>query len=633
MLKKTPIALILVLVATFLPALGRAQTGIPQGYNVMPYVDDGTYNDTIIQLNNLVIQGVSSTGQPGIIYASESYNANCIQYYSVSGAGSSAVACPTLPPRTLYQIRVDTDTVVLTRTRVRTSFANLAVGDHINVFGFLDPNSNFVHSLIVRDLDKPAQGGGTTGNGYIQINNVQVLSNPDGSLFYVLSKDYGCTSYGFGGNARGAAVACPMGMDSGSAGATYPGLYPAAGKIYRVQILPNTQVLDLYRSPISSAAIASGDYVNIYGYYTRENATVQALIVRDLSVPNGGGGGGGGGTLGKAALTVQVTDTSIVCIKAPCGLVDNVTVQIQKLGGVGYVGTTLGGRYTFNDLEPGTYTVNIYTSGKPSTQRNVTLAPGENRTLDITVYGWMGGGGSASGITVASPNGGENLTRNTTAPISWNIPATPSGYMSVGSQFDVFLVHKNISGDAVGNVQYTIARNVFVDFGRTSYTYSWNVGTNQDNMQIPDGSGYYIRVCAAGSFDCDDSNGSFSINGGTITQGQVRLTGIFPSSGYPGTSITLYGSGLTQSGNIVHFDMQDGRNSAYLPNNYASNGSLAFVAPQSTSVSCFYTNPQCYMASFTLQPGTYQVWVENANGLSNKVTFVLYSNSYIVPAQ
>jgi hypothetical protein len=225
-------------------------------------------------------------------------------------------------------------------------------------------------------------------------------------------------------------------------------------------------------------------------------------------------------------------------------------------------------------------------------------------------------------LTVTAPNGGEQLVRNSQYAIRWSVPATPLGQVSAGNSFDIFLSHRSVNGDAVANVQYIIAKNVFADFGLAGGTYQWTVGVNQDNSLAPDGGNYYIRVCYAGTSTCDESDNAFTLVPNGSQNGNVQVFGLQPAQGSPNTTITLTGSGFLAQGNIVHFEM-DGTNTAYLPNLNANGNALTFQVPSFSSYACSYSTYPCSLPSRQLSSGTYRVWVENSSGSSNAVNFSL----------
>lgn len=708
----------IIMAAAAFPAAGTfAQTaGVPQGYSVMPVQDYDRSNDEIVQLNNLIIQGISGS----TLYASAP-GGICQRFYSTQGYGTS-MPCPAIAPTVLYQVSIGSDAILLLKNRQRASMADFAVGDHINVFGFLDINSQFMQALIVRDLDKPSPQYGS--GYYTQFNNVTAVTAPGALLpqvpggvtasFDVTFSPIPCALYSGPTGYRLPAI-CPYVPTTPDGGR--PNTLMLAK--HTVNILSGqTVILNTNRQAIPISAIQAGDTLNIFGRYNPQTGSIDALIIRDLSsgtiIPNGSG-----------TLRVTVTDNRIRCIQAPCGLVPNATVQAQALFGdpamAAFNGVTdLNGQVTFPNIPAGTYSVTVLNmNAKPATvtvggnkvtdvnisvngdaagpapvisgvSGPTSLGAGETGTWRITAsdpsagilaYGvtWgdepvyavgqrtaaslplqqqsatfthvyntagtynpvftvtngsgrsaqaslsvtVGSGGSSGQIRVISPNGGETLQRGSLYTIRWSVPPLPSGTVSSGGSYDIYAVKKTIQGDFVANLQYTLAKSVFLDFGITSGTYVWNVGDNREGMSMPDGGDYYIRVCGAGGYACDESDGAFTI--GTGTQQGVQISSLSPTAGYAGTWITVYGTGFTPQDNIIHFNGVSSGYSAYLPAISSNGSSLTFQAPSETSYSCFYGTYRCMIASVPLPPGAYQVLVENANGTSNPLNFTLYA--------
>lgn len=130
--------------------------GVPAGFSVIPADDSDRGDDQIVQLENLTIQSTSGS-VPGTIYASHDIGGSkCHEYLDVDGRGGSKIyPCP-LAPTVLYQISIESDTILLLKNRARARIIDFAAGDRINVFGFMDPGTSAVQALIVRNLDKPA---------------------------------------------------------------------------------------------------------------------------------------------------------------------------------------------------------------------------------------------------------------------------------------------------------------------------------------------------------------------------------------------------------------------------------------------------------------------------------------------
>ncbi len=111
------------------------------------------------------------------------------------------------------------------------------------------------------------------------------------------------------------------------------------------------------------------------------------------------------------------------------------------------------------------------------------------------------------------------------------------------------------------------------------------------------------------------------------------ITSISPQSGAVGTTITLTGTGFTNysyqvdggtNNRIVFGSLGSENNPVYdlIPN---SGGSLTFKVPEGNYMSCWNpkTGPACRVPSYLTQPGQYDVSIINANGQSNKVSFIV----------
>lgn len=100
---------------------------------------------------------------------------------------------------------------------------------------------------------------------------------------------------------------------------------------------------------------------------------------------------------------------------------------------------------------------------------------------------------------------------------------------------------------------------------------------------------------------------------------QVSLNNISPTSGRVGTQIQLNGSGFTSYENTVHFGVGG---TQHLP---SYNGTtIYYTVPQYVSPCDVITAGQ-YCATYAQQvtPGAYQIYVTNANGTTNQLTFTV----------
>ncbi len=585
---------------------GTATVGnatIAPGYTVLPVQNYDRADDEIVQLNNLTIQNVIGN----TLYASREGAGGCSSFSSVQSSPQS-IACPVFAPNVLYQISVSNDAILLLRTRARTSLGTFAVGDHINVFGFLDRQSQYMQALIVRDLDKPSVG---SVSYYTQFNNVSAVTAPTASYppttMDIVFSPTPCALYSGPVGTR-LNMACPY-VPTGPSG-----VFMLAK--HTVNITTETVILDQYRRTMPLAAVKAEDRLNIFGKYDPSTGTITALILRDLS--------SNGSVSGTGTLRVTVNDLNIQCFRAPCGPFAGIQVSLRGLNSsYSASGLTDGnGQAVFSGLNLGTYQVTAVSANGKSMTQNVTVGQGMN-DVSVTISNSV----TSNSLQVVSPNGGEVLTRNSQYQLRWNVPALAAGQYSVGNSFDLFLARKGVQGDAVYAVQYPIAKNVFLDFGMTQGTYQWSVGQTMDNSASSDGSNYYIRVCYAGTLTCDDSDAPFTITSAG-TSAAPHMYSLAPSSGPAGTTVTLTGSGFASAGNIVHFV---GANySAYLPNITSNGTSLTFSAPGESSLACFYSTPQCLAPSFQLPAGTYAVSVENAQGTSNQLQFNLQPNAQVL---
>lgn len=95
------------------------------------------------------------------------------------------------------------------------------------------------------------------------------------------------------------------------------------------------------------------------------------------------------------------------------------------------------------------------------------------------------------------------------------------------------------------------------------------------------------------------------------------IRSISPDITTVGSSVTIYGGGFTQDntinfgiGSIDHVASYDGT-------------TLTFTVPSSLTPACYYSEPQCLIASQETTPGTYAVSVTNGSGTSNSVSITI----------
>src|SRR3989338_361569 len=105
----------------------------------------------------------------------------------------------------------------------------------------------------------------------------------------------------------------------------------------------------------------------------------------------------------------------------------------------------------------------------------------------------------------------------------------------------------------------------------------------------------------------------------TYSNGNVSITNISPSSGPISTIVTLEGAGFVSNDNLIFFDDKQ------LVGNYG----MFWSSEDGKKIIFTVTGPSCQSplgcAYMPLQPGNYSVYVQNINGISNKLTFAVNS--------
>lgn len=219
------LSLALLLIA---PTAGFAQTTVAS-----PSFDNDTIDDDIVQLNNLTITNVQyGYGGSVALVSALSPGIACLKYFDVRAAQGFAYPCPS---QSQYQIRVQANTILLLRNRVRAAISDFTVGDKINVYGFLDRDGVNVDALIMRDLTKPQV------RYYTQVNNLTVASVTANQVI---------------------------------------------ADQYQINISASTRLLYRDRRMMPMSEIQVGDRINVYGLFNPTTNTFDAVILRDLSRPD-----------------------------------------------------------------------------------------------------------------------------------------------------------------------------------------------------------------------------------------------------------------------------------------------------------------------------------------------------------
>lgn len=114
-----------------------------------------------------------------------------------------------------------------------------------------------------------------------------------------------------------------------------------------------------------------------------------------------------------------------------------------------------------------------------------------------------------SALTVVSPNGGEQLAANSSYLIKWDYVSATST-----SKVDLYLVtaylcprdeFPEIEIVCVPNKTITLDKNI-----QANASYNWLVGTDIVNNIISQ-ENYFLKICVAGTNECDTSDKSFAI--------------------------------------------------------------------------------------------------------------------------
>lgn len=105
-------------------------------------------------------------------------------------------------------------------------------------------------------------------------------------------------------------------------------------------------------------------------------------------------------------------------------------------------------------------------------------------------------------------------------------------------------------------------------------------------------------------------------------QTQPHITSILPTSGTVATYVTISGSGFT-SDNTIAFG---GGVLLHMPGSKRGTV-ITFIVPDSLNPACYYSEPMCLIAIRQTTPGNYDVYVTNANGTSNSMSFTVTSGS------
>lgn len=103
---------------------------------------------------------------------------------------------------------------------------------------------------------------------------------------------------------------------------------------------------------------------------------------------------------------------------------------------------------------------------------------------------------------------------------------------------------------------------------------------------------------------------------GAEGQSEVKLSSLSPSSGPIGTVVLLQGFGFTETSNTIHFGwggQKDLKSS--------NDGTQIFYTVPGGTGPCDLIGPACKAPTRIVMPGQYPIYVTNARGRSNTLTF------------
>lgn len=313
-----------------------------------------------------------SSGGVGTMMKAPSAPGTCYKFDSANGTNKYTIPCP-VPPSASgssggtvsptiypappfryqpYRIEVDSATRLLLRDRSAASLRDFTSGDQINVFGYYNPDGS-IQAYLVRDLSKPVQ------NEFFQLNAVELVSISTGTTpttLVVVQNSGPCFGYGPTGATR-QSIACPMGLRSSAQSPALrdiqipSALMPDWGMLrkYVIQLDAQTILLDNNRTRLSLSELQIGDSLNVYGDSSDNGATINADIVRDLSVPPAIASYNGTVTQVNAdgSFVVQTKDGWAMTVQSPVvvgakiqvsGILDRLQKVLSKVQSISTIG-------------------------------------------------------------------------------------------------------------------------------------------------------------------------------------------------------------------------------------------------------------------------------------------------------
>lgn len=207
--------------------------------------------------------------------------------------------------------------------------------------------------------------------------------------------------------------------------------------------------------------------------------------------------------------------------------------------------------------------------------------------------------GSSAAPTITSINGPASVSVGQSATWTLVIYNPSTSYATVSVNW----------GDNAAYAQNTSSQQLLAQGSQTlTFTHAYYSAGN-----------YTATFTVSGNGGSNTTSASVSVYGTTNPPtANASISVVSPTAGSIGTTVTIYGSGFSSTGNVVRFG-----NGAIM-NLPSTNGSMiTFIVPSYLAPYCpsGYACPQ-YAQMVT--PGTYNISVQNANGsVSNSVPFTV----------
>ncbi len=448
----------------------------------------------------------------------------------------------------------------------------------------------------------PPPAGNT--DAIIQLNNLTVQSvDASAGVISASGPSGGCLSFNSPQSLRGMPMICPEPPQTA----------------YQIALQADTILLFRTRARAALADFAAGDRINVYGFLDSVTGGVQALIVRDLDKP---ASFYGYYRQANRLRVVQPPDSSAppaaltATPQNPCGYRIPCPAASAVSPGLGIL-------YTIR-VSAATRVWDVFRNPLP-------LAAIQSGDL-INVYGRYGNGSfDALILRDLNQNGGVPILPPPVPGPGPVISAVSGPTTLAAGQTGTWTVNAVDPNGGVLNYKVVWGdENIFNPYANSGFALPAPVQQSATFTHV-----YYTPGTYRPTFTVTDQNGgsaqtslSVIVNGtNPAPSGAVQITSMTPQQGPAGTQVTLSGQNFTPAGNIVHFG-----SSAYLPNISAAIASdgpggyvLTFTVPSYSSHACEYAAPRCMIPDYQLQPGVYNVSVENANGTSNQIPFTLTS--------